>query len=930
MKPIKLRLQAFGPFKDLVEIDFDSFSSTGLFLLTGKTGAGKTTIFDAISYALFECTSGNARSKDNVRSDYASNDVKTFVEFSFMHNGICYSIYRQPSYLRDGYKSKTVSDASISYKDVLVTGSSNVNNEVKSVLGIDAKQFKQIAMIAQGEFQSLLFASSNDRTNIFRNIFDTSIYSKVSENLKNKFLTINRSYKDKKLLIDNEILNIDWDLNLTDPKEVINELELFIKTDEKEQLKIDKNHELYTEKINGLNSLLNTSIRDNEDILSLESKQKSFNEISVFYEENVDLRKEIEKQRVFIPMFESKLKLENQSVLLREEKDKEKKLLDKYISSLELIMDDYNSVDSMNKELEGISKVLDVIKNNKEIDNKINNIVLVKPKSVNKELFDSLEKKIINNNISVLYEKESMKVLEDKKLKDKLTSELKEVEDKEKELESVIDHFNEVYKDYDKLLNEINYMELVLVNNQAVHLASKLEPNKPCMVCGSTSHPNIASSTKDFDIDLLNSKKKDLEKIIILKDCLSNDKFALDALISKYNKVEILDGLKVLDEKKYRLDELKVLFDEYKNNVKDYDLLKVDIRNYEKSNIEYNTNLATIKTLEASKLLVDINYTIDDYNCLDKRIKDIVSSYNNINLEISRLSTSIEGIEKNLNNNTLELGDITNSIKGKTVWSRDELNKNITSVDLFFDSYSRLDTTIKDLEVRTKDKFIVDVSLIEADISRFKVLLDNLDKSVIIRLSNNKKVYTRLSSLYKESENLEKQYSMFKMLSDTANGNLNGKSKINFEQFVQAYYFDEVIRNSNLRLYEITDGRYELIKKESSNLELNVMDFYTGKVRDVKTLSGGEVFKSSLALALGMSDTIGAFAGGIKIDTLFIDEGFGSLDSDSLDSAINTLVDISQDKLIGIISHVDELKARIDKKIVVSQSSEGSKIDIMV
>ena len=245
-------------------------------------------------------------------------------------------------------------------------------------------------------------------------------------------------------------------------------------------------------------------------------------------------------------------------------------------------------------------------------------------------------------------------------------------------------------------------------------------------------------------------------------------------------------------------------------------------------------------------------------------------------------------------------------------------------------------TQIKQLEEKTKDKEISDIDNLNNELLKLRIEKNNMNDDLIIKYDNNVKIYDSITLKFKEIESINRKYSNYKKLSDTANGNLIGKNKIIFEHFVQASYFNEIIKNSNFRLDIMTNGQFELIRKEVAtslndkvSLDLEIVDHYTGKIRSIKSLSGGESFKASLALALGLSDTIQNYAGGIVVETMFIDEGFGSLDSDSLEQALATLYDLTNgNRLIGIISHVSELKSRIDSKIYISKTANGSTIKI--
>lgn len=930
MRPINLKLQAFGPFRDKIEIDFSKFSEKGLFLLTGVTGSGKTTIFDAISYALFDCTSGNIRNKDNVRSDYASADIKTYVELSFMHNNKIYNITRYPSYNRDGYKTKTVADASIAYDDKIIMGSTNVTKEVSNILGIDSKQFKQIAMIAQGEFQNLLFASSNERTIIFRNIFDTSIYSKVSENLKNKFLAINREYKNKQLIFDNEITNIDWDETVDDNDDILEKLSLAVEKDKTLVENINKKTDFLTNNISILNNKLSLAKIANENLKNKEEKKLRYNDLLLDSKKYKDLKRNIEKQKVIMPLFENKINLDKKILKIQDNLNKNELLLDECNTVFEKTKLKYNNVDKLKTELQTMLKIINIIENNNLINEKLKKIILIKPEDVDLNKINELEKNIFNDNSLSLYEKEKLIYKQDKEELEKLKITFNKITNNETELNKKLNKLTKIKEEYILLLKEIEDLENILLNNQAAFLALNLNTDEPCLVCGSKIHPNLAKFNDSFNIKDLDSKKILLKQVQEKKETLFNETFALDSVIKESNKEEIENLISKLTVKKYKLDQYKKSYEIYLDNCKNLDLLKIKLKKHDEDLLKYNNNLANIKALEANIVVVDRIYTKKEFESLNCTINEIIDSYNQQLLKINTLNNEIKNQNENIINFNNELSVIKDKIKDEDCWDINKLNMLEKETNDYFLEFNKVETILNDLIERTLDVKKVDVLELEKQLENNKEELSSIDKTIAIRFNNNKKVLEKLKKLKNDNLKIEKIYSNFKILSDTANGTINGKLKINFEQFVQSYYFEEVIKNSNIRLNDITGGRYELVKKKDANLELDVIDYYTGKTRSVKTLSGGEIFKSSLSLALGMSDTIGSYAGGIKIDTLFIDEGFGSLDSDSLESAINTLTELSSDKLIGIISHVEELKNRIDKKIIVTPSNEGSSVNIEV
>ena len=484
---------------------------------------------------------------------------------------------------------------------------------------------------------------------------------------------------------------------------------------------------------------------------------------------------------------------------------------------------------------------------------------------------------------------------------------LKEIEKIENNLEKDYITLNiEKTKEKD-LSNEYEHAEILFLKNQAGFLASMLKDNEPCMVCGSVNHPNKAilnneSITKN-KLDNLRSK---LEKQIEIRNSIINRIAINNSLLEEKNKEKIVTELNKLTLIDFKIDELK-------NKEKEYLFI-------------YDNNLENV----INKISELTNYIFK----IDKEYNETLNSKNVLEKEIILVKNDIELKNKELNNLNIEFNKHNYN---KELFTNNQLRELEIEYNEYYKEYDKVNTLIDNLKDKVKDKKIINIDNYINELNILNKQYDELlNNDTMLRYKTNKKVYENIVEQYNKNIDINKNYSMYKILSDTANGTISGKSKILFEQYVQSTYFNEIIKNSNYRLDIMTLGRYELRKKNDQQnlkdkvgLDLEVMDNYTRKIRDIKSLSGGESFKASLSLALGLSDTIQNYAGGIVVYTMFIDEGFGSLDSDSLEQALKTLNDLTSNNcLIGIISHVNELKQRIDKKIIVSKSTSGSTIKI--
>lgn len=931
---------AFGPYKDLVRIDFERLGSSGVFLIAGDTGSGKTTIFDAISFALFGVSSGNRRENSTLRSDFSSDEVKTFVELEFIHKNVLYKVERVPRYNRKKIRGNGTTavggDATLTYLDEVVTGDKNVSDKCVEILGINANQFKQIVMIAQGEFLELLLAKPKDRAIIFRKIFDTGIYKDISDRLKTKYLDKKREYEDVIVTLGNYKNSIIWDRDIAEDDscsfllEQLNSYNEEVKREEEklkeEKVRLDKEYELVVQKISEGN-LINDSIKNLEEVKKeleiLNDDKANYLDKEVILKQNKDIVEYV---------------LPNYQEVKRLEKGLDAKRKD-YNDNLRLVNDislKYEEVNARYKELNKLEERLDELKNKKVLyDNKLINLQEID--TLKSELWD--KKKILE-----LIDVEVKKGIVDK------FKELNDLNDKLGKLEVEFSNLKTQYQDKNNYYVEC-YEEFL--NAQAGILASNLKDNDPCPVCGSLHHPKLAVMkdtvlTKE-DIDSLKNEldniSSSLERKAIDINGIRKDIEVYKGELSNYNYEVLIKEISDIDNKYIDTDidvskyigediEREVINIESLINDKSKDLDKednVDIVNQELDKL----------SIDIDQLLNEINEVKDSYQALKIEKEKYMAVNLNLESEIKELEEDLKCCYGKYVSSYKELGYDNEGDYLSIKMEREELSRLEREIALYKERLVELRGKASSLEKFLDGKISFDIDNL---LMKKVELEDNIkDKDVSLKeinhkLVNNLNVCSNINTVYEKSKNLEKEVMICKDLSDTANGNISGKNKLEFEQFVQASYFDRVVVAANKRFSYMTDERYLLARKEEAlkisdklGLELEVIDNYTGKRRDVKTLSGGESFKASLSLALGMSDTIQEFSGGIVVDAMFIDEGFGSLDDDSLEAAMNAIMMLGQNnKIIGIISHVNELKARIDKKIIVRKSNSGSRIEISI
>ena len=887
MKPLKIKISAFGPYKNCIDIDFEMLGESGIFLITGDTGAGKTTIFDSISFALFGEVSGSNRPVPSVRSDFADNDTETFVELEFTHKNKKYKIRRNPAYERTKKRgegtTKTSADASLEYDDKVISGTKNVDIKIEEILGINSKQFKQISMLAQGEFLKILFAESKDRTEIFRRIFDTDIYNQIAKRLADKTRIAKAELEQLKDYFAINSSNIVWNdgIQSVQPKDVN---ELFIQEIlEKLQQEIKINSEQF---------------------------EKCQEQISKQSDENSKMEKEITAQKDKNDKIDRCQKLQEEQKVLQEKQEdiKQKEIL-------------------IQKSQEIINKILPKEDKKKELEKEI---------SQKQKVLQDISEKIELGKKKEEKFKQILELIEIIKVQFQKYSELKdgktELEDKIKKLQVIIkeqenkkiasENAQKLEAEWEKLSTEVLEKEKEFFREQAGILAEKLKENEPCPVCGSLHHPNLAikSTSVLTKEELDNLKEKEEKSRKTLTDATNkvteiNSK--IETLIKEFGEKPDVE----LYNKKYLeiSEELEKAYNQLNDNYKqimlkdiviesfEYDIFKEKITNKISKEREEFLKLQTQQEenkKQIDELLQKQEKAQNDYqNTLKELGFENEEQYKKSvlnNLQIEIFSKEIEKYKTDVTINATKLEEIQKEIKG----------------------FEKVDLTAKIQEFNNKKQELENMRKQQMEYHR---IFENNNRILVDLQTNSKKLDSKI-----------KEFTMVEDLSKIANGTVYGKRRIEFEQFVQASYFDMVIIEANKRLLKMTDNRFLLVRKESSErvsdkigLELEVIDNYNGKRRDVKSLSGGEAFKAALSLALGLSDVIQSYSGGIVVDTMFIDEGFGSLDTESREQAINTLNQLTDNhKLIGIISHVTELKERIDKKVIVTKSTEGSKITV--
>lgn len=1062
MKPIKLIMSAFGPYaEEMPPIEFEKFEEKGLFLICGDTGAGKTTIFDAICFALYGSSSGSYRDNKNLRSEYAKETTESYVDFYFSHQGHEYRIYRQPEYMRKKLRGQGMvkSEAkAVLYEDgqPLEEKKSNVNRRIEELLHINEMQFKQIAMIAQGEFWKLLNTSTDERTKILRKIFQTEGYQKMEFLLKDHMDRNDKEIKDHEGSIRQYFVDLavqeehrEYDAyremkeRAEDTKSIWNVDELLdmirriLEEDEKaatlakvELEKEEKEEKSRAEQLTNArfnNDLLTKAKKLEEEKAELEKKQPAIEE----------KRKELALQkkavRILLPLYkeqkackdelasiEKKLGEKKKALSEAEEDKKEKEILLKKAeeeqpkaSALEKRADkiaeeeeQYRQKDALQKKLCQLQKEAEELKqkekqlNQKEEERKdrIEKYQSFLGKAEGKpEALRSLQAK----------EEKERELLE--RLQKLSYDRLKKQEKKKKSLQELQKSYELKRDKYERLVLKRLKGEKLLESCRAGILAGHLEENKPCPVCGSIHHPNPArlseSSISEEAYKKLQQEEeqaqnekneiyarteaeaaslKEVERGILeeaggyLRSNLLSYAFSAEEFGAEKLKIEDLPTLLADAEKK-----LLLLLQEEEKKEKSLleDCRKIEetqkrlnaALNEEAASFQEKRNQLEKEKGENQKELTESQTLLRAMGELffeswekaaeeEKKIRREAAELRNAytlaenakhkaEREIASLSASAVTLENSHREKTEEKEKeekaYNERIREEGFAGEDDFltyaadEKTLARGEKEINDYNQLlalnHARLKEAKKETQGKVWMELDLLLAKSEEQKRLVKEKREKLYEltgRIGQNKRAYEKIAEQREAYEKFGHQYQLYRRLYELVRGT-SGNGKITLEQYIQAAGFDGIIRAANRRLLPMSDGQFELYRRQDavskqSNcfLDLEVLDHYTGHRRPVNNLSGGESFKASLSLALGLSDTVSSNLGGLQMDALFIDEGFGTLDQKSIESALEILLNLSEaSKLVGIISHREELIEAIPQQIRVKKTREGSRLE---
>lgn len=940
LRPLKLIMSAFGPYAGSTEVDFTSLGERGLYLITGDTGAGKTTIFDAITFALYGEASGEIREASMLRSNYADEKTPTFVELSFVLGGKEYRVRRNPEYNRpkargEGFTLQK-SDAELTLPDgKIIARQKDVNQQIVEILGIDRSQFTRIAMIAQGDFRKLLFASTEERKKIFQKLFHTHLYQSLQEELKRISAQMRKEFEKASASLDQYAEGI-----LCAPDDPL-----------QDQVQKAREHQIPVAKIAELLKQLIDSDRMSES--GLERQEKDLFEKISSSDKTLTVAAEQKKQKASLASAKAQQQHEIDRASVCHEALKKAKLqqpkieeLTQKAADLKAQILEYERLDEL------ISEVTEV--NRKTSDNQRD----LKYKS---EKLESLQ-------ITLQAQKQELGSLQDAGEQEaKLTAQRDKMQQRVEDLDGLqmeLAHLHQIDEKLSKTQQEYraiqetaeksqasyDHMRKAYLDEQAGILAQDLIDGQACPVCGATHHPHPANISTEAPT------KEQLEQAEELAD--QSAKEAGDASRKAGELRGRLEGQEQLVMKMAS----ELLGDGCYDSMDTGLAVGNDFKEIAGSGICAASDFSNIQEmLEARQ-----QETKAALEALQEELKEIAKQRK----RRDELGLQIPGTETKIGQTEAALQEL--KAAGASLTARQEAaekQRDVLQEKLAYPDKSEAEAAIRNLVKEQKaladdiagaeeachesEKILAaleatiaeaqrqlaehdDVDF-ESEEKRRKSLVDEMQvissrrQEIHARVAANQTTLEKIQERQAQLEEVETRWRWIKALADTAGGTLAGKEKIMLETYVQMAYFDRIIARANVRFFVMSGGQYELKRRQEaennrsqSGLELDVVDHYNGSQRSVKTLSGGESFKASLSLALGLSDEIQASAGGIRLDTMFVDEGFGSLDEESLAQAMESLAGLADGNwLVGIISHVPELKQRIEKQILVRKDRSG-------
>lgn len=925
MKPLKLTMSAFGSYAGKNVIDFTG-QQQGIFLITGDTGAGKTTIFDAITYALYNQTSGGERNGNMMRSQYAQPETETYVELEFLYRGQTYRVRRNPDYkITKTLKNGKIREQKVPHSVELTLPDGTVFPEKKNatdakiieILGLTADQFSQIVMIAQGDFLKLLYTKSDERKMIFSKLFRTDIYWKIQENLRRKSMEMDERIQENDRAFEQEKSRI---IPLPESEEIpLDELVERLRERLKDAL---KEQNLRRANVEELNKKITKYEEINKLFVSLEKIRQTGKELEARQAESKERRQQIENAR----KADKVLVAEQQNLRQQQEVEQSAQAIAKMTETLANDQEVFETLKTQLQEAEAKQKreAADIQKKMLALEQSFPSYEALQNARSEEQQAKKVWEDLGKTSEESFHKKEAGIAA----LKEQQKRQEQVVEQTKKNWEQTSLNSSESAKHYE-------HMYEAFLKEQAGILAENLSAGCPCPVCGSTVHPDpaklsdhavteleveqakktraAAEEKRDLAYAAFEAEKTEKQKLAQAVEKEEAD-FVLAQTIAKQQRKEAEQNYVSLQKIAEQIRE-KLVYPSLAEAKKQYaamqKALEVAEQEMERKRQKVSELAEAMNTLKGQKLAEEEN---------QKTAKKLAVKTEK---EYAKL------LEKSgfVSEETYHLAILPERSRSKL--EREE--KEYESQCLRQQSEQKL------LEKQVSGKTYTDTTELNEQLKVEKQALKEAEKTYMelhTAYENDRSVLQNCAVYLEKGKKLESEDQVIKSLSKTANGRLSGSAKIDFETYIQRQYFKQIIHEANKRLLTMSNHQFILKLKEEANtgrktnegLDLSVYSLVTDSERDVKTLSGGESFLAALAMALGLSDIVERSAGAIHPDMMFIDEGFGSLDAQSRQQAIEVLGELAGDsRMVGIISHVTELKEQIDRKLVVSRTDKGSR-----
>lgn len=1048
MRPIKLVMSAFGSYAGRTELDFTRVQS-GIFLITGDTGAGKTTIFDAVTYALYDQTSGGRRDGSMMRSQYASEDVETYVEYTFSYRRDVYTVRRNPEYMRLGKRRradgsprfvKEAPKVELTLPDgkVFQGKKREIDQKIADIIGLDADQFTQIAMIAQGDFLKLLHAQSRERKKIFSRIFHTRFYYRVQEELKRQSTSLYIELEDNVKSVRREIgraeceadsaYETEWSaltgLPIPDREETLRLLGLIIK----EGGEKEKRRRAEADRLQGRLDELHGAMKEGETVnrlfqayeeacetgMRLRERKGAFRET----EAGIACARRVERVRAKEAEFETiraAAEESGQSLLRLERKEKE---------SAAAAREAYAAEEAAREELSrkepeytetlvrlgDALRQYDALKEQEEERDRLSALLC--------KMRDECEKAASEADRLEVYvrglRKEQEELAGSQAERDRLSAKAGILTDRVSALEALEQSVQQICvfetACREKQQNEAEctaaYVEASAVyeqkyraflDEQAGILAGVLEEGKPCPVCGSCGHPAPAHLSDDApsqeEVEAAKERRNQAELVresaaqalgeaagrlrtereVFERECrkilgpgAGADPAEAEAEIRREAgacRREAEDTKQALCRAQKNVKRYAAVQEEYEKQERELSLknnaLKESRQKLQELEREYSRQNALAEEKknkleyrskdEAEKRRNEVYGLLEE---LRERCAKARERYERALQDQRRTEGERSGEEKRGRQLDVQRRKAEEGFREALAQEAFASAKEYEAKKPLLESAKEMESALEQYRAQVRDNeaaLKLLGSQIEgkerADVEALKLEAEELSRKIRdirgeqIRLggmnSKNREIREELRKEFEKKGDLQRQYELVGNLSRTANGNLSGAVKLDFETYVQRQYFKQIIQAANKRLVQMTNNEFILQCRDvkslgsqgQAGLDLDVLHLLSGTVRDVKTLSGGESFMASLSMALGLADIVQNTAGAVHLDTMFVDEGFGSLDDGSREQAIKVLNELAGDsRLVGIISHVNELKEQIDNKLIVTKTEKGSSV----